>query len=184
MFQKVVLTVALLVAMFFAAVNRAEPTADDSPPPMIRRPNNESSLTARYVPVRYVPSQNRSTRIQGIWRLHPAIKHSAETAKCELDINPDGTARYTGLIPFVIEEEKTDDSEAIPGIGSTRVEIKQSTIRGQWDLNDQYFSIVTSDPSIHRFHVLAITADTLVVEPDLGFGHSGKMFWVRSSSEQ
>ena len=179
MFQKVVLTVALLVAMFLAAVNRAEPTADDSPPPMIRRPNNESPLTARYV-----PSQNRSTRIQGIWRLHPAIKHSAETAKCELDINPDGTARYTGLIAFVIEEERTDNSEANPGIGSTRVEIKQSTIRGQWDLNDQYFSIVTCDPSIHRFHVMAITADTLVVEPDLGFGPSGKMFWVRSSSEQ
>ena len=175
---KAVFTTAILIALLFVTLQRAEPNAEDSPPTMIRRPSREGSLSPRYV-----PSQIRSARIHGNWQLHPAVQQPAEADKRELEIRSDGTAKYTGLIPFVIEEKNTDDSEGIPGIGSTRVEMKQSTIRGQWDLNDQYFSIVTSEPSIHRFHVLAITADTLVVESEPGYGPPGKIFWVRSSSE-
>ena len=79
---------------------------------------------------------------------------------------------------------KDADFDGIPGIVVTRLEVKHVSINGQWDLSDEYFSIFTSDPSIHRFHVLAITADTLVIEPDFGYGSSGKLFWVRSGSKQ
>lgn len=161
-----ILSSVLLVTVLFVSANRAETTSTESSQPEIR-----------------------STRIHGAWQLHPSIQQTQqlpEKDKWQLVINPDGTAKYTGLLPLVIEEEMDADSEGfIPGIKTrTRVEIKQCSISGQWDLSDQYFSIVTDDPSIHRFHVQAITADKLVLEPDLGYGSSGKMFWVRIPKAQ
>jgi len=166
MCQKFVLTIMLLVTVLFVSANRAETTSTESSQP-----------------------QTRNTRLHGAWQLHPSIQEPLqlpEKDQWQLVINPDGTATYTGPLPLLIEEKVHADSEGlIPGIKtSTRVDIKQCSISGQWDLSDQYFSIVTNDPSIHRFHVQAITADKLVLEPDLGYGSSGKMFWVRIPKAQ
>lgn len=161
MSRKSVLTIALLVTVLFVSANLAETTSTESSQP-----------------------QTRNTRILGTWQLHPSLQQLPqlpEKDNWQLVINPDGTATYTGPLPLAIEEKVDADAEgSIPDIKSTtRVDIKQCSISGQWDLTDQYFSIVTDEPSIHRFHVQAITPDKLVLEPDLGYGSSGKIFWVR-----
>jgi hypothetical protein len=162
MSRSLILSILLLVSLLFVSANRAE--------------------TVRDLPLQ---PQSRIAKIHGKWQLDPLSKytqHLPEHDKWQLVINPDGTASYTGLLPRLVEETIDPASEkAVPSISSSsRLEIKHSSVSGEWDLSEEYLSIVSTDgPSIFKFKVHAITANHFVLEPESGTNISGAMFWTR-----
>ncbi len=167
MTRSLIMTILLLMSLLFVSANRAE--------------------TIRDLPLQ---PQSRIAKIHGEWQLDPSSTHTQHWPKhdkWQLVVNPDGTASYTGLLPHLVRETIGPASEkAVPGISSSlRLEIKHSSVSGEWDLSEEYLSIVSTDgPSIFRFKVHAITANHFVLEPESGTNISGAMFWTRNPKMQ
>ena len=122
------------------------------------------------------PPLSRVDRLHGTWRLHSS--HASDTkADWKLIINSDGTATFSGNVPQVEELPAPTDGPQ-PRLPTTKLNVAFGSLSGEWDLSTNHLSIVTEKPSIHRWRVLAITTDTLVLEHDFGIT-SGQLFWVR-----
>ena len=121
---------------------------------------------------------SRSDRLHGTWRLHSSHANDLKD-RWELIINSDGTAKFSGIVPYIEEVAAPSDGRP-PRFPATKLNAAFRSLNGKWDLSTDHLSIVTPKPSIHRWHVLAITTETLVLKHDFG-GGSGQLFWVRAA---